>query len=134
MNFLKNKKNDSQDFSLKPIEEKDWFEAPGQLVIDLYKEKENLVIRAPLAGVKAEDINIIVENDIIIISGKREETKEIVEKNYFLKECHFGEFSREIVLPLEVDKGKIKAKVDDGILFVIMPLPEKTKSKEVEIK
>ncbi|MDD2913347.1 MAG: Hsp20/alpha crystallin family protein [Candidatus Pacebacteria bacterium] len=134
MKFFKNKKEEVQGFSSKPIEKEDWFEPGGQLVIDVYRSNDDLIVRAPIAGARTEDIGIVIENDILKISGKREKTEEDIGKSYFLKECYWGTFTREIVLPVEVDKQRTKAKIEDGILIITMPIIEREKIKSVELE
>lgn len=133
MKLFQNKKEE-KGFSSKPIENKDWFEVKGQLVVDLYREKEDLIVRAPIAGIRVEDVNIVIENDILKINGKREKPEEDMGKSYLLKECYWGEFSREIVLPLEVDGQRTKARITNGILIINMPIIEREETKRVKVE
>lgn len=133
MKLFQNKKEE-KGFSSKPIENKDWFEVKGQLVVDLYREKEDLIVRAPIAGIRVEDVNIVIENDILKINGKREKPEEDMGKSYLLKECYWGEFSREIVLPLEVDGQRTRARITNGILIISMPIIEREETKRVKVE
>jgi len=102
-------------------ESENWMETDGQLAIDVYQTKDFFVVQAPVAGIKSEDLNISVENDFLIIKGKREKVEEIQEKDYFYQECYWGSFSRKVSLPENLDSSKIKASLKKGILTVKIP-------------
>lgn len=127
-------KEENTDFHSKPIEEKNWPEDEGQLVIDAYRENDNFVIRSPIAGIKTEEVSITFENDMIIIKGERKRPESDDNKSYFIRECYWGNFSREMVLPVEVDEQRTKAKIENGILKIVMPIIEKRKTKKVDIE
>jgi len=114
-------------------ESKDWMKADGQLAVDVYQTKNFFVVQAPVAGIKPEDLDISVENDFLIIKGKREKTEEVQEKDYFYQECYWGSFSREISLPEDLDATKIKASLKKGILTVKIPKITK-KLKKITIQ
>jgi HSP20 family protein len=117
------KKTEKKLVSTQKIKEEsqDWIKADGQLAIDVYQTKSSFVVQAPVAGIKPEDIDISVENDFLIIKGKREKTEEIQEKDYFYQECYWGSFSRKVSLPEDLDSSKIKASLKKGILTVKIP-------------
>lgn len=106
-------------------------EYEGELSVDVYQTDENIVIKSTLAGVKPEDLKIIINNDMVTIRGKREsddpETKE-----YLYKECYWGGFSRSIVLPTNIKVDKVKATLKSGLLTII--LPKILKNYSIKIK
>lgn len=104
----------------------------GQLSIDIYETSNDLVIKSTIAGVKPEDIDISLHNDMLTIKGKREMEKEVSEENYLYKECFWGAFSRSIILPVEVNSKKIKAFLENGVLTII--LPKVKTAKDISIK
>ena len=104
----------------------------GELSIDVYQEKNDVVVKSTIAGVKPEDIDISVNNDMLTIRGKREHEETIDEKNYYYRECYWGNFSRSIILPCEVKTDKITAKLKNGVLTV--RLPKAKTEKKVAIK
>jgi len=106
-----------------------WFETEGQLVVDIYQTDDELVVQSAIAGINPDDLDISIENDMVVIKGKREKTIEKKERNYFYSECHWGYFSREIILPVEVDASKAEAGMKNGILTIRMPKIEKEKKK-----
>lgn len=106
----------------------------GQLALDVYQTNNHIVILAPIAGVKLEDMSVEVTDDVLTIRGQRHYEKKVEEENYFTQECFWGDFSRSIVLPASVDTGKISASFDDGVLKIEIPKIEKIKSKSIKIK
>ena len=114
--------------------EKKWFESEGQLVIDVYQTNGEIVIQSAIAGVKPEDLDISIENDMVTIKGSREKTLEKGNRNYFYQECHWGCFSREIILPVEVDSGRAEAMLKDGILTIRIPKIEREGKKKIAVK
>jgi len=115
-------------------EKKKWDSPEGQLVVDVYETDKELVIQSAIAGIKNEQIDVSLENDILIIRGERENPNNDKDKRYFLKECYWGPFSKEIILPREIDTSKIDAKVKEGILTVRMPKIERAKNKKIEVE
>lgn len=119
------KNNSPEEWNSKEYEE-------GELSLDVYDEKDNIVIKSTIAGVKPEDIDISVNNDMLTIRGKRVHEEKIDEKNYFYRECYWGNFSRTIILPCEVKADKIIAKLKNGVLMI--KLPKAKQGKKVAIK
>lgn len=115
-------------------EKKKWDSPRGQLVVDVYETDKELVVQSAIAGIKNDQIDVSLDNDILIIKGEREDPSKEKDKRYFLKECYWGSFSKEIILPREIDTGKIDAKVKDGILTVRMQKIEKAKNKKIEVE
>ena len=106
----------------------------GQLTVDVYQTDGEIVIQSAIAGIKPEDLDISVENDVVAIRGKREKQVEEKGQNYFYQECYWGRFSREIILPAEVDNSKAKATMKNGILTIKIPKIEGEKKKKIEVK
>lgn len=110
--------------------EESWLEPEGQLVVDVYQTESDLFIQSPIAGVKAEDLDIQIEGDVVAIRGERE--KPIQEKaDYFSQECYWGKFSRQIILPVEVDPNRVEASFKDGILTIKIPKLLKEKKRKI---
>ena len=106
----------------------------GQLSIDVYQTKDNIIVKSTIAGVKSEDIDISVNNDMLTIRGKREMKEEVKEDSYFYQECYWGNFSRSIILPVEVKTDKIDATIENGILTVTLPKAQTEKQISVKVK
>ncbi len=106
----------------------------GQLSVDVYQTKEAIVIKSTIAGVKPEDIDISINNDMVTIRGKREIDETISEDDYFYQECYWGGFSRSIILPMEIMPEKVDAALKNGVLTVTLPKAKKTQSVSVRVK
>jgi len=104
----------------------------GELRMDVYQKGGNIIIKSTIAGAKPEDIEISVNNDILTIRGKRHLDEEVEERDYLHRECYWGAFSRSIILPCEVQKGRVKAIIKRGVLTIILPKAEK--KKEIKVK
>jgi len=117
--------------------EDSWEEASyneeGELTIDVFQDSENnIIIKSTIAGVKPEDIDISINDDMLTIRGKRESEETIDEDNFYYKECYWGNFSRSIILPCDIKAHKITAKLKNGVLTV--KLPKAKTEKKVAIK
>ena len=106
-------------------------EEEGQLAVDVYQDKKNIIIKSTIAGVEPDDIDISIDNDMITIRGRREKQRDIAEDDYFYQECYWGGFSRSIILPVEVDAEGIEAGMRNGVLTITLP---KTHVKDMSIK
>lgn len=107
-----------------------WFEPEGQLAIDVFQTKNDLIIQSAIAGVKPESLDISMEKDIIIIKGIREKPFE-ENGDYFAQECFWGPFSREVILPAEVDPNRAKAEMKEGILTIRIPKILREKKRRI---
>lgn len=105
----------------------------GQLTIDVYQTENDLVIQSAIAGIKPENLDISIEKDIIIIKGKREKPLE-ENGDYFTQECFFGPFSREIIMPAEVDSARATAEMKNGILTIRIPKVLKEKKRKITVR
>ena len=101
--------------------------------IDVVEDKENVMIKADLPGLKKEDISVNVDNNILTIRGERKSESERKEEGYHRVERFYGAFERSLDLGTAVDSTKIKAKYNDGVLEVVLPKTEKAKTKQVVI-
>ena len=118
-------------------EEKKWMTSDyeeGQLSIDVYQTSDTIVIKSTIAGVKPEDIDISINNDLLTIRGSREMIENIREENYLYRECYWGSFSRSIILPVEVEADKIEAFLENGVLTVVLPKARSAKQISIKVK
>lgn len=104
------------------------------LAVDVYEEKNNVIAKMSLPGIKPEEINISIEDDTLSISGKREEEKEVDKKDYYSKEIRRGSFTRSVNLPKLVNAEKAEARYEHGELIVTMPAVASIKEKAVKVK
>lgn len=106
----------------------------GQLSVDVYQTDEAIVIQSTIAGVKSEDIDISIQNDMITIRGKRARKHVTREEDYLYQECYWGGFSRSIILPVEIRSDKAEADMENGILTITLPKANKTKVTTLNVK
>ena len=125
------KKEDEEDSPKK--EAQDWIKSEGQLAVDVYHTGTEFCIQAPIAGVSPDDLDISVENEMVVIKGVRNEPEQGKEKNYFYKECYWGPFSRQIILPEDVDIQRIKASLKKGVLMIKIPRVKRIKKKKINV-
>ena len=102
--------------------------------VDLYEDKDNVIVKAELAGMKKEDINISLHEGVLTLSGERTEDKEFKDAEVFRSERFLGRFQRTITLPSPVQMDKVNAAYKDGILTVTLPKTEEVKPKQIEVK
>lgn len=126
--YFENITNDNDD---------QWFDQEyeeGQLSIDVYQTADKLIIKSTIAGVKPEDIDISLHNDMLTIRGKRE-TEEIIDKaDYLYKECYWGTFSRSLILPLDIRTDKLEAFLENGVLTISLLKSKKPKQVSIKVK
>ena len=102
--------------------------------VDIFEEKDNVVIKAELPGMNKDDIDLRVENNVLTLTGQRKREKEVTEDGYFRSERAYGTFSRSFTLPTTVDVSKIEASYKDGVLSVNLPKAEEAKPKQIDVK
>jgi HSP20 family protein len=101
--------------------------------LDVYEKDNKLIVKAELPGMKEDDISVSVEGNSLVIKGNKEFEKEVKDEDYYHCERSYGSFYRAVPLPAEVDKDKIEADYEDGVLEVTLSkLPEK-KTKKVKV-
>jgi HSP20 family protein len=105
-----------------------WFPA-----VDLFEDKESLVVRAEVPGMKKEDIEISLHDGYLTVSGERKQDQTYAAAETYRSERWLGRFQRTISLPCQVDADKIKAAYTDGILTVTLPKAEEAKPKQIPI-
>lgn len=132
----KNKKNQpAKELETLSVEHKEEaFDEEGQLSVDVYQDKNNIVIKSTIAGVDPDNIDISFHNDMLTIRGERQQDQTISEDDYFYKECYWGSFSRSIILPLEVQADKIKATIKNGILTIVLPKVHHADGKKISVE
>lgn len=110
---------------------------PGELSVDVFQTPNEIVVVAPVAGVRPEDLNISVTDDkdkVLTISGSRNLQFKTEQNDYSVQECFWGAFARSIILPEDVSASGVKASFKNGILTVRVPKVERIKTRKVAIK
>ena len=101
--------------------------------MDLVENEASYVLRADLPGLRAEDVKIEFDHDVLTISGERRSEQEISENGYRRVERASGSFARSLTLPAGVDASKIEASFTDGVLELTVPKPEQSKPHRIAI-
>jgi len=107
-------------------------EPTGELAVDVYQTPDAIVIKAFIAGVQPNTVDISLTREMVTISGARQDEKEVDEEHYFQRELYWGSFSRTILLPEEVDVDLAEASERHGILMI--RLPKINKKREMKLK
>jgi HSP20 family protein len=102
--------------------------------INVTEDTESLYVRAELPGIKADDLQITVENNTLSIAGERKIAEENDNVRYHRRERQGGTFRRAFQLPTRVDANKVLANYVDGILTIVLPKEEAAKPKQIPIK
>ena len=105
----------------------------GQLALDIYETDDEFVIQSTVSGVKPEDLDISIDGDLVSIKGSRKRCAEEKKGKYIYQECYWGEFSREVILPEEVDESKTEASIKNGVFTLKIPKAHKSKKKKIEV-
>ena len=106
----------------------------GQLPVDVHQTGSDIIIRAFVAGVRPDEINISISRDMVEIEGSRMEREQVSGSDYFTRELFWGSFSRTIMLPQEVDVEAASASAKDGLLTLILPKLDKARQTKLRVK
>jgi HSP20 family protein len=106
----------------------------GGPTVDMYETENDVVVKASLPGMKADDVQINVTGEMLTLKGETKEKSEVSEKSYHMREQRYGTFERSISLPTLVTPEKAKAEFEDGILTVTLPKAEEVKPKTITVK
>ena len=116
------------------FDESSWDGVDFTPAIDVYQDKDNVIVETPLPGVDPEKVEITIENDVLTISGQTEEKEEIKREDYYRKEVRQGSFSRSVILPMSVKAEAAEAHSEKGILKIVIPKAEEAKPKKIAVK
>lgn len=105
----------------------------GELAVDVYETDKAVFVKTAIAGVRPEDLKLSLTADMLTVRGARhDEAAEKEERQYLCRECHFGPFSRTILLPCEVNSLKAEATFKSGLLLI--KLPKVKKGGEIKVR
>ena len=117
-------------------EPKEWFEPEGELAIDVYETDSEIVIQSTIAGIRTEELDVYIENNMLTIAGNRKKP-EIQEsdlpRKYLYQECYWGPFSRQAILPEEINNIQAEAAIKDGILTITIPKTKNESKRKITI-
>ena len=128
MPFLKRRKKEKTKEKKKPNNRE------GQLAVDVYENEREIIVIAPISNAKEESLDVYIEKNAVTISGTREVPEEESDvENFLHQECYWGKFSREIILPEEVDSYLSTASFKNGIIRVKLPKMKATQRKRIRV-
>jgi HSP20 family protein len=108
-------------------------DAPMQLPVDVVATENEYIIHAVVPGLKPEDVNIEIKDQILTIQGETVVPEYDKERQYLLDEILYGKFARTLALDADLDGSKAEAKVENGMLTLRIPRAEKAKPKVVKV-
>lgn len=115
-----------------------WFGTEGGELtapaLDLYEEKDDIVVKAELPGIDKNNIEVNLTDHTLTIKGEKKKEEETKEENYYRAERSYGAFLRTLELPKDVHADKVKATFKNGVLEIRLPKTEAAKAKEVKVK
>ncbi len=106
----------------------------AQLTVDVYQTNNDIIIQAVVAGVKPDDLDVSITQDMITIKGRREDHRRVDREDYFYQELFWGSFSRTILLPHEIDPDEAEATLKNGVLVIKLPKLDRERVQKVKIK
>lgn len=114
----------------------DWAPADvaGELAVDVYQTPDYIVVKALIAGVQPQTIDISLTREMVTIAGNRSDEREVEDDHYFQRELYWGAFSRTILLPEEVDVDRAEASEKNGILMIRLPKINKKRETKLKIR
>ena len=114
-----------------------WWPTPMEIttpVVDLYEEKDDIVVKAELPGMEKDNIEVNLSDNRLTIKGEKKKEEEVKKEGYYRSERSYGSFIRTLELPSEVQTDKVKAAFKNGVLEIRLPKTEEAKKKETKVK
>ena len=109
-----------------------WLRGDGEItapVVDVYEEKDEVVVKAELPGLDKKDIEVNISDSELTLKGQKKKEEEIEKENYYRRERSYGAFLRSVELPTDVHADKVKASFKNGVLEVRVPKTQEAKTK-----
>jgi HSP20 family protein len=101
--------------------------------IDVYDSSDSVVVKADLPGLAKDDIEVMIQDNILTIKGEKKRSSDIKEDNCVRSERFYGIFHRSLTLPTAVDRDKVRANFNNGVLALTLPKKEEARPKQIKI-
>lgn len=101
--------------------------------VEVSETESDLEVKAALPGVKPEEVEITVQNDVLSIKAEHKDTSEEKKRDYYRREIRYGAFHRSMTLPVSVDSDKAEAKFENGVLALKLPKAEALRPKQIKV-
>lgn len=111
-----------------------WLVPPAAPPLDLLETAAAIEVRMDLPGFKADEINVQISNNVLTVSGKRQEERKEEGETFHRVERRTGSFSRSVALPARVAEDKVDAQYRDGVLTVALQKTDDAKTRKIKIK
>ena len=118
------------DAFTRPFSMRDGWSAPA---IDMYQTDDEIVVKASLPGIKADEVQINITGNVLTLKGEVKHEEESKDKAWHIREQRWGSFQRSVALPTNVVADKAKAEFENGILNITLPKAEEVKPKTITI-
>ncbi|HSK66454.1 MAG TPA: Hsp20/alpha crystallin family protein [Anaerolineales bacterium] len=102
--------------------------------IDMYQTDNEVVVRASIPGIKADEVQINVTGDVLTLKGEVNQEEERKDRAWHIREQRFGSFERSVALPTAVKSDQAEAVFENGILTVTLPKADEVKPRTINIK
>jgi HSP20 family protein len=102
--------------------------------IDMYQTDDEVVVKASLPGIKADEVQINISSDVLTIKGETKQKEEKKDRSWHIREHRWGAFERSVRLPTGVNSDQAQADFENGILTITLPKSEKVKPKTITVK
>lgn len=112
-----------------PAGVEDW-----NIALDVVQRPDEIVVNASIPGVKADDIDLSIEDNILTLRAERKTDYEEEGSVYLVRERQFGSFYRALRLPDTVDASKVRSTYENGVLSIVLPKAEEKKKKQIKIQ
>ena len=112
----------------------DFDHSAGWPAVDVREDDDNYLVEVELPGLSEKDVEVKVENSVLTIASRKDESREEKDEGYIRKERRHYSFSRSFSLPDNVDVEKITANFKNGLLDIAVPKAPAAKPKLIEVK
>ena len=108
-------------------------EVEGSFPVEISQTDQDIEVKASLPGLKPEDVDISISNDVLTIKGEHREETEDTKRDFYRREIRYGSFQRAFTLPVSVDADKAEAKFENGVLRLRLPKAEAIRPKQIKV-
>jgi HSP20 family protein len=122
-----------QEFFGKTYLPEKWENIEWAPAVDVSETEDSVIVKVDVPGVKPEDMEISLVDNVLVIKGEKKREEEEKKENFYRMERYYGSFMRAIQLPCEVEEDKVEANYKDGVLKIVLPKKPEEKKKVIKI-
>lgn len=109
-------------------------DVPGQLAVDVYETADRLIVKARTPGVNKHDLDVSIADGLLTITGTLSSGDDTDAVQWHVQECYWGEFSRTLVLPVQVKEDEVEAVLKDGVLTISFHKIQQEQARKIQIQ